>query len=331
MSNVVIVADIGGTNARFACVDLDTMNLTHFVVYPCAEFPSFEAVFTHYQKTVVRKPIKRAAIAVASPILGDEISMTNLHWQWRISSLKKSLGLDALFALNDFTAIAMSLPAIPKAETVQIGDGQIVEHGPKVILGPGTGLGVSFLISESGRYVPLASEGGHVGWCAENEQEQFIYHFLQDKFGRVSIERVLSGSGLEQIYLALSNYFNVSATPKSASEIAILAEKGDQLAQSAITQFFATLGSFAGDLALTLNAYGGIYLAGGIIPKLLPRLNDKLFRQRFEAKGRFSLVNQGIATFAITTKQPGLLGAALFLKQQGKDEYDATPKMAVTA
>ncbi|GGI75460.1 glucokinase [Legionella impletisoli] len=331
MSDLVIVADIGGTNARFAAVDLETMHLSHLVVYSCAEFPSFEAVFSHYQHTVVGQPIKRAAIAVACPILGDEISMTNLHWQCSISALKVTLQLEELIVMNDFIAIAMSLPVIPRNETVQIGGGKTLPGKPKVILGPGTGLGVSFLISDSEKYTPLGSEGGHVGWCAETEQEHCIYRFLKRQFGRVSIERVLSGSGLEQIYLALAEYSNLSIAPLSASNIATLALQGDALAKTTVDQFFAILGSFAGDLALTLNAYGGVYLAGGMIPKLLPQLNALKFRERFEAKGRFSSVNQSIATFAITTKQPGLLGAALCLKQQGNYEYNTTNTMAATA
>ncbi len=190
------------------------------------------------------------------------------------------------------------------------------------MLGAGTGLGVAHLIPYAEGYIPVAGEGGHVTWAAQTEQEWFIQRFLAEQYDHVSWERLLSGPGLESLYLALAAYQRQQVNPLPASEIANLALTGEStLAQAAVAQFFASLGSFAGDLALTLGAFGGVYIAGGIVPRLLPLMEGSEFRDRFESKGRSSVFNRQIATQVIVAEQPGLLGAAVYLKQIVAKEY----------
>jgi glucokinase len=184
------------------------------------------------------------------------------------------------------------------------------------VLGAGTGLGVAHLLPVNEQFIPLPGEGGHVDWAAQNEQEWFIQQMLAKEYGHVSPERLLSGPGLEAIYKALALYRRQVTEPLSAADIAKQALSGESvLATATVQQFFAALGSVAGNLALTLSTFGGVYVAGGIAPKLLPLAGQSEFRARFEAKGRFSAFNRRIATYVVTAEQPGLVGAAVYLKQ----------------
>ncbi|MAD74373.1 MAG: glucokinase [Rheinheimera sp.] len=319
MANTVdyaIVADIGGTNARFSRVNLNSLNLDKVAVYPCATFASLADALAHYQQEQQLSNLKHVAIAIACPVNGDSISMTNFHWNFSVSAMQQQLGLERLLVMNDFTAVAMSLPALTKNDKVQLGNGTAQSHLPMAVLGAGTGLGVAHLISVNNQFIPLPGEGGHVDWAAQTEQEWFIQQVLRKEYGHVSPERVLSGPGLEAIYRALALHRQLDVAPLSAGEIGSLALQGSsELASATVAQFFASLGSIAGDLALTLSAFGGVYVAGGIAPKLLPLMAASDFRTRFEAKGRFSAFNRQIATYIVTAPQPGLLGAAVYLKQ----------------
>ncbi|HAW94116.1 MULTISPECIES: glucokinase [unclassified Arsukibacterium] len=311
-----IVADIGGTNARFSRVNLTSLNLDKVAVYPCATFASLADALVHYQQEQALTDLKHVAIAIACPVTSDTISMTNFHWHFSVSAMQQQLGLNRLLVMNDFTAVAMSLPALTKGDKVQIGNGTAQPHLPMAVLGAGTGLGVAHLINVNGQFVPLPGEGGHVDWAAQTEQEWFIQQVLCKEYGHVSPERLLSGPGLEAIYRALALHRQLDIAPLSAGEIGSLALAGSsELASATVAQFFASLGSIAGDLALTLSTFGGVYVAGGITPKLLPLMAASEFRTRFEAKGRFSAFNRQIATYIVTAPQPGLLGAAVYLKQ----------------
>ncbi|KUM51630.1 glucokinase [Rheinheimera sp. EpRS3] len=311
-----IVADIGGTNARFSRVELASLALDKVAVYPCAEFATVADALTHYQQQQGLTDIKHVAIAIACPVNGDQISMTNFHWRFSVKAMQQQLGLEALQVMNDFTAVAMCLPALTASQKVKVGSGEIQHGKPMAVLGAGTGLGVAHLLPVNDQFIPLPGEGGHVDWAAQTEQEWFIQQMLAKEYGHVSPERLLSGPGLEAIYKALALYRQKQVAPLSAAEIARQALNGEcALAQDTVKQFFASLGSVAGDLALTLSTFGGVYIAGGIAPKLLPLLADSEFRARFEAKGRFSAFNRQIATYVVTAEQPGLVGAAVYLKQ----------------
>lgn len=316
MTDYAIVADIGGTNARFSRVDLTNLAFDNIAVYPCSHFLSIDKALVFYQQMHGLAAIKEVAIAIACPVMDDSVSMTNFHWQFSIKQLQQQLALNHLCVINDFTAAAMSLPVLASYEKVQIGQGQADPTKNMAILGAGTGLGVAHLIPTHQGYLPLAGEGGHTDWAAQNEQEWFIQRFLASQHGHVSYERILSGNGLENLYLALAAYQQQFVCPLNASDIATLAlANQSQLACASVAQFFACLGSFAGNLALMLATFGGVYIAGGIVPKLLPLMARSDFRQRFETKGRFDRFNRDIATYVVTAEQPGLLGAAVYLKQ----------------
>lgn len=312
-----IVADIGGTNARFSRVDLDTLALDKVVVYPCADFATLALALQYYREHQDLTDIAHVAVAIACPVTGDFVKMTNFHWEFSIAQIKAELGLAEFVVLNDFTAVAMSLPAIRDAELVKTGAGERDLTKPMAVLGAGTGLGVAHLIPTAHGYIPLPGEGGHTDWTAQNEQEWFIQRYLAAHYGHVSPERLLSGPGLESLYLALAAYQQLDVPAKTAAEIGQQALDGScALSQAVVAQFFASLGSLAGDLALTLSTFGGVYVAGGITPKLLPLLEQSEFRSRFEAKGRFAAFNRQIATYIVTAEQPGLLGCAVYLKQK---------------
>jgi glucokinase len=316
MPTHAIVADIGGTNARFSRVNLASLSLDKVAVYPCAEFATLADALLYYQQQHELTAVKHVAIAIACPVTDDHISMTNFHWQFSVKAMQQKLGLAALQVMNDFTAVAMCLPALTAEQKIKLGNAEAQSGKPMAVLGAGTGLGVAHLLPLQDQYIALPGEGGHVDWAAQNEQEWFIQQTLSKEYGHVSPERLLSGPGLEAIYKTLAVYRKQVVPPLSAAQIAAQALSGEsELAQAAVEQFFASLGSVAGDLALTMSTFGGVYIAGGIVPKLLPLLHNSEFRARFEAKGRFSAFNRQIATFVVTAEQPGLVGAAVYLKQ----------------
>lgn len=312
-----IVADIGGTNARFSRLRLSDLSLDQVQVYPCARFASLADALQHYRQEEQLLDLQHVAIAIACPVQGDVVKMTNFHWQFSIQQMQADLQLATLLVMNDFTAVAMSLPALTSADRTQLGQGTLQMGYPMAVLGAGTGLGVGHLVQlNSQQFLPLPGEGGHVDWAPINSQEWYIHQYLAERYGHVSPERLLSGPGLEDLYLALAALHNTPSTSMTAADISRHALAGtDALAEKAVAQFLASLGSVAGNLALTLSTCGGVFIGGGIVPKLLPLLERSDFRDRFEQKGRFTGFNQAIATYVITAAQPGLMGAGMYLKQ----------------
>ncbi|HHF7365776.1 TPA: glucokinase [Legionella bozemanae] len=316
LKSYAIVADIGGTFARFSRVNLENLIMDKIEIYSCAAYDSLESALLAYKAQHQLDEIKQVALAIACPVLDDVICMTNAHWRFSTSELKHKLGLTELKVLNDFSAIAMSLPVLSEQQLLQIGGGIADKNGAKAVLGAGTGLGVAFLASNQEGYFAQAGEGGHVSWGAKTEQEWFIYCYLKKKYEHVSYERLLSGHGLENLYQALGAFHQQEKVYAPASEIITLALAQEcTIAQATVAQFFAILGSYAGDLALIFAAFGGIYIAGGIVPRLISLLGRSDFRSRFEEKGRFKAFNAKIPTYVITAEQPGILGAAVYLKQ----------------
>lgn len=323
MKQYAIVADIGGTFARFSRVNLTNLELDKITIFPCAEFANLEAVLVTYQKQHSLAEIDRVAIAIACPVIDDLICMTNCYWRFSIHELKNKLHLADLKVMNDFTAIAMSLPVLANDEMIKIGDGSADTSKIKVVLGSGTGLGVAYLVPKENGYIAYAGEGGHADWGAKTEQEWFIYTYLKSIYPHVSYERILSGHGIENLYKAIAAYNHQKVAPLQAAEIISLAlAKQCEIARITVMQFFASLGAYAGDLALTFSAFGGIYIAGGIVPRLLALIEQSEFRNQFEDKGRFKDFNSLIPTYVITAEQPGILGAAVYLKQSLVGECD---------
>jgi glucokinase len=316
LKRYAIVADIGGTFARFSRVDLEDLVMDKIEIYACAEYESLESLLLAYKAQYQLEEVKHVALAIACPVFEDVISMTNAHWCFSISELKHRLGLTELKVLNDFNAVAMSLPSLIDQQILQVGRGSTDPNGTRVVLGAGTGLGVAFLASNQGEYIARAGEGGHMSWGASTEQEWFIYCYLKKKYDHVSYERLLSGHGLENLYQALAVFHQKETTYPPASKIISLAlTRQCTIAKAAVAQFFAILGCYAGDLALMFASFGGVYIAGGIVPRLISLIDRSDFRTRFEEKGRFSDFNAKIPTYVITVEQPGILGAAIYLKQ----------------
>jgi glucokinase len=315
-----LVADIGGTNARFALVEFDGSRIRPEImrqqVLRCDDYPSLEEAILAYYKAVAvaAERVIAATIAVAGPVHNDIFEMTNNHWRFSQSAVRKTLGYEHFVLINDFTALAWSVPCLTEQEYVAIGGGAAQASSVVGIVGPGTGLGVGGFVRGEKEFIALQTEGGHAGFAPCDEIETKILGILQREFGRVSNERLLSGPGLVNLYRALAVIRQEPARNMTAVEITDAAiQRGDLLCTETLKRFCSILGNVAGDLALTLGARGGIYIAGGIVPKFIEFLQASDFRERFEAKGRFQGYNAGIATRVIIADYPGLLGAAAHL------------------
>ena len=314
---VRLVGDIGGTNARFGLVSR-AAELLHSRVYACEDYSSIEHAVAAYLEERGDLPMPReGALAVASPVTGDRISMTNHPWSFSVAGLRENLGFERLEVINDFTAVALALPLLGAADRVAVGGGVPATAAPMAVLGPGSGLGVSGLVAApQGGWVALTGEGGHASLPAETERESAVLSLMRRQFDHVSAERVLSGPGLVNLYNALAVLDAVPAKAYTAAQItdpAIGAE--EPLCAEATQLFCAMLGTAAGDLALTLGARGGVYVAGGIVPKLGAVFARSRFRERFEAKGRLRAYLAPIPTYVITHPLPAFLGCAAALER----------------
>jgi len=317
---VNLVADIGGTNIRLAITENN--NITDIVSYQCANFPGLIDVIRHYleEKQLIDTSIN-ACLAIACPTDDDLISMTNLPWQFSQKALKEELNLKSLTLINDYTAIAMAIPLLSDTQKVKIGGGNALPKKPIAVCGPGTGLGVANLVNIENRWHCVGGEGGHVDFAPVDDIDIKIIQHLKTTKKRVSYEQLLSGYGLEQIYQALVVINNEESSPFAAAkltakDISSNALNGSCLVcQQALAQFCKVLGSFAGNLALTTGSLGGVYIAGGIVPRFVDYVKESEFRARFETKGRMSHLNKQTPTYIITEEQPGLMGAAAYLNQ----------------
>ncbi len=310
-----LVADIGGTNARFA-LQHPGARAGAAVVLRCADHADIEtAVRAALERAEPAAAPRHAAIAVAAPVTGDRIDMTNHPWAFSQRGLRQALGLERLVVVNDFTAIALAVPRLEADDRRQVGGGAPVVDAPVAVIGPGTGLGVSGLVPTDGGWTPVAGEGGHVDLAPANAREIALLERLQRRFDHVSLERVLSGPGLVNLYRAVAEIDGAApaddAALPTAEQITERARRGVcPLCDESVATFCALLGAAAGDLALTLGARGGVYIAGGIVPKLGPAFDEERFRQRFEAKGRFAAYLAPIPTYVITEARPALIGLA---------------------
>lgn len=325
--SVCIVADIGGTNARFAQTDIDNQ-LSHISTYKIAEFTSFEHVLeTYLLERALKGKSLNVCLAIAGLIEGDNITMTNLSWQFSKHSLQQAFNLNRLEVINDYTAIAMAVPLLSDEQKYQVGESKVVSSqlAPISVCGPGTGLGVATLVpiqfKESKIWHCVNSEGGHIDFAPVNELEVQIYQYLRKTLDkRVSYEQLLSGYGLEQVYQALVTIDKVAGvnlpSNRSAAEITTFALQAScNVCIKALNVFCAVLGSFAGNLSLLSNSTGGVYIAGGIVPRFVEFLQASEFRARFESKGRLSALPKSTPTYVIIEPQPGLLGAAAYINQ----------------
>ncbi len=314
-----LLGDVGGTNARFGWQANAHSGIEHVLVLPCAAHETLEAAIRTYLELKSLPMPRTGALGIANPITGDVIRMTNHHWSFSISEMQRSLGLQQLNVINDFTALALALPSIAKDNLVQVGGTVAEAYAPKALIGAGTGLGVSGLMptDANDHWVAIAGEGGHVTLAAQTENEYRVIELIRHRYGHVSAERVLSGQGLVDLYLALRQLQKQQPVDVAgAAEITAWAlQNKDPLALQSIDMFAGFLGSVTGDLALTLGARGGVYLGGGIVPRWLGWFETSQFRERFEAKGRFNAYLKDIPVWVINAAEsPALLGAARSLQ-----------------
>jgi glucokinase len=311
----LLLGDIGGTHARFALVSGDNAPITKVMVLSTGQFPDLSTAVTAYLNQIGNPEVSTACIAIANPIVGDVVEMTNNQWRFSIENTRQTLQLENLLMLNDWEAMAMAAPALGTNDLEQIGKGSPVANAPKALIGPGTGLGVSSLVrSRRGDWVPIAGEGGHVSVSPTCEREADILRTLWRKFPHVSAERVISGMGLENLYQAICTLNGTVAEPLDAAQVS---QRGmaasDAACEEALERLCRLLGNTAGNLALTLGARGGVYIGGGIIGRLGEYFAQSGFRAAFEEKGRFEKYLMDIPTYVIRAEQPALIGCAMAL------------------
>lgn len=316
-----LIADIGGTNARFALVDAgaEAIEVLHARTLDTSGFASLQHAAGDYLQSVGVQP-RRAAIAVASPVDADEIRLTNRAWSFSRRELQQSLGLEQLLLLNDFGAVARAVPALHAHDRITLyGQESATLRGPVSVLGPGTGLGVAQLVGcgEHGWHV-VETEGGHVTFAPIGDEEQAISRWMTAHYGRASNERVLCGKGIAHVDAVLRGATNSesgqSAPLRDPADIVAMALEGHDLAaRRTLARFCAVLGSVAGDTAL-IHGARTVMIAGGIVPRFVPFLRSSAFRERFLAKGRFAAYLESVAIHVIVHPYPGLLGAASALR-----------------
>ena len=316
---------MGGTNARFAWQAQAGAQIGDSLILPCADHASLAdamGVYLAHLAALGRAVPTVCAIAIANPVTGDRVQMTNHHWSFSIEALRQQFGLRRLRVLNDFTALALALPALTADELRQVGGGPAVVGAAIGLIGPGTGLGVSGLVPTSrGGWAALQGEGGHATLAGCTPREQAVLNWLGQLYGHASAERAICGQGLVDTYRALCALDSPQTTLRDLDAAAVTQgalQHADPVCVEAVNLFCAFLGTAAGNLALTLGAQGGLYIGGGIVPRLGALFAASLFRERFEAKGRFRPLLAQIPVWVIEARQsPALRGAANALDDGG--------------
>lgn len=316
LQDIGLIGDIGATNARFALVDADG-SMSSARLYALNDFPSLADAIDSFlgEETSARRP-SQAVLAVASPILGDRVTLTNHAWTFSIEELRAHLRLERLRVVNDFVANALAIPHLVPDDCMKVGAGSPADGAPIGLIGPGTGLGVGALIHTPAGPLAISGEGGHVTMAPASARESTVLELMRKRYDHVSAERLLSGPGLVNLYSALCELNGKAAAPFQPAQITSpLFWEEDPRTREATELFCTMLGTMAGNLALTLGARGGIYIAGGIVPRLGEYFAQSGFRERFEAMGRFRSYLAAIPTYVIVRPLPALLGAAALLRQ----------------
>lgn len=317
-----LVADIGGTNARFGWVTAPGAPVSHVRVFPGAAYPGPVAAVQTYLASLAEllgaayQAPRRAAFAVATAVVSDRIEFTNSHWSFSRAEVQSALALDVLLVLNDFEALALSLPRLSGAQLRAHG-AMPTGRGTLAVIGPGTGMGVAGVVETAQGWVALPGEGGHATLAATDDHEAALLACVRRRHPHVSAERLLSGIGLPELHAAVAEVAGSPVDSLHATEQIV--ERGlrgdDAIASQTLDAFCALLGSFAGNVALTLGARGGVYIGGGIVPRLGDRFFNSRFRERFEFKGRFTSYLEQIPTALITDTLAALTGSALAIEQ----------------
>ena len=307
MSSTNLLGDIGATHARFALLSGGEIQRTQSLMV--ADYDRIEDAVQAYLDEIPggEKP-GAAALAVAGPVVGDRIVMMNSPWGFSVEAMRRHFGWSKLYVINDFAANALAVPLLSAEHLLQIGDGAKVPGAPIAVLGPGTGLGVASLVLSPSGWIALAGEGGNVTLPALDSREAGIIDILRRQYAHVSAEIVLSGPGLVNLYDSLCELAGKPATPATPEHITNLYPGCDPLCREAVAIFCAMLGTFAGDVALTFGARGGVYIMGGIVPKIYEIFRHSAFRERFEFKGRYRQYLSAVPTYVVTHPFPAFPG-----------------------
>ncbi len=315
-----LLADIGGTNIRLASQSSPGAALDHVGRYACSSFSTLEQAISHHLDTTGQPRPAAAAFGIATSVDGDWVRMTNHSWEFSRQELAQQLGLERLIVVNDFKALALAVPGLRGCGLRVLREGRSVADAPSVVIGPGTGLGVAAVIPLWLGQPPLAlcGEGGHATLGSNDPQEQAVLQCLARRYGHVSAERALCGQGLVDLYVALCELRGrrprpTVCDPKALQDAALLDAEPD--AQDAVLMFCALLGGVAGNAALTYGALGGVYIAGGVVPRLGALFEVSTFLQRFQQKGRFTGYLERIPVYLIeSTEMAALHGASIALE-----------------
>ena len=314
-SDIGLVGDIGGTNCRFALAARGSAGISQPAAYPCADFENVTgAVAAYLTSAAGGRKIDWAVIAVAGPVDRDSVALTNRAWRISAAEIGAAFGIADVRLVNDFSALAAATPLLEAQHLIGLGGGApraIAGVTTSAVIGPGTGLGVGGLISGPSGVMALTSEGGHSAFAPTDDLEREIARLLLTRFERISNERLLCGDGLRNIHWALSIIDGASPEALQAREVTRRAAEGtDPRSTLALQVFSRILGAFGGDVVLTLGARGGLYIAGGMMPVILPMFDRQAFRERFEAKGRFRQYMEEIPASVVVHPYPALVGAA---------------------
>ena len=311
----LLIGDIGGTNARFALANSEAPAYSNELVLKCADFGSASQAIRHYLESSNAPPPDAICLAAAGPIVSRSVRFTNNDWVISESGLREEFSIDAVRLLNDFEAIAVSVPLLSADDCLPVGLPELQPLGPDDytvgVMGPGTGLGAVGLCHRDGMTFPIASEASHGGFSPESQVQMDILAVLRERHDRVSAERLVSGQGLENLYMALARIHGEQRQHLSAAEIfAKDSDNSDSRAAEAVQVFFEILGQVLGDFSLALGAHDGMFIAGGIVRRYPDLIENSRFRSGFENKGRYRSLMESIPTQLITHENPGLLGAS---------------------
>lgn len=312
---LALVGDIGGTHARFALVEKGSVALLETRILKCSDYAGPQAAVADYLAGV-SVPVTEACFAIAAPVVGHTVAMTNNHWHFDTQALQQAFGWHRFRLVNDYTAMALGVVHVPEHKLVPVGALAERQPGPLLIMGPGTGLGMSALIPAHPGWVPLATEGGHVDFAPSDDTESQVLDYLRAQFGRVSVERLLCGGGLLNLYRALATIKALPATLTTPEQVTAAAVNGSSdLARQTLERFCKIMGQVAGNATLTLGSFGGVYLCGGILPAILPFFLSSGFRGEFENKGRMRPLLAATPVWVVQDPLTGLYGAAAALDQ----------------
>ncbi|MET3117011.1 glucokinase [Undibacterium sp. GrIS 1.8] len=316
-----LVADIGGSNARFGWIADKATGVEHVRTLPVKDYVDPIAATKAYLSLIANKlnedyqPPRCAAFAVATAVASDKVAFTNSHWSFSQAAVKAALQLDSFLVLNDFEALALSLPRL-QASQLKTNGALPTQHGTLAVIGPGTGLGVASVVETKSGWVAIPGEGGHVTLAAVDEFESAVLHHVRQQYPHVSAERLLSGIGLPVLHSAVGKVMQIKSAHTTSEAIVEHGLSGsDNVCSKTLAVFCAMLGGFAGNVALILGARGGVYIGGGIVPRLGDYFFTSDFRERFEAKGRLRSYLEGIPTVLIIDTLAALSGAAMAIEQ----------------